>query len=39
MINNFDDLCLWIYVIIDDEWKGIQHYFKRLHIKALAFPI
>jgi hypothetical protein len=29
MISNFEDLCLWIYVIIDDEWKGIQHYFKR----------
>jgi hypothetical protein len=29
MISNFEDLCLWIYVIIDDEWKHIQEYFRR----------
>ena len=29
MINNFDDFCLWMYVIVDDIWQEIVPYFKR----------
>jgi hypothetical protein len=29
MIENFDDFCLWMYVIIDDLWRDIAPMFKR----------
>jgi hypothetical protein len=29
MINDFDDFCLWTYVIVDDIWQKIAPYFKR----------
>lgn len=29
MIEDFDDFCLYMYVIIDDIWKGIAPMFKR----------
>ena len=28
MINNFDDFCLYIYVIVDDIWTQIKQYYK-----------
>ena len=29
MINDFDDFCLWMYVIVDDIWRQIAPLFKR----------
>lgn len=29
MIENFDDFCLWMYVIVDDIWQEIKPMFKR----------
>ena len=29
MINDFDDFCTWMYVIIDDIWQQIAPLFKR----------
>jgi len=29
MIENFDDFCLWMYVIVDDIWQQIEPLFKR----------
>lgn len=29
MINDFDDFCTWMYVIVDDIWKQIEPLFKR----------
>jgi hypothetical protein len=29
MLDNFDDFCLWIYVIVDDIWQKISWMFKR----------
>jgi Transposase DDE domain len=29
MINNFDDFCLYVYVIVDDIWQDIAPLFKR----------
>lgn len=29
MIKNFDDFCLWVYVIVDDLWQEMQPLFKR----------
>lgn len=29
MIDNFDDICLWMYVIVDDLWQQISPLFKR----------
>lgn len=29
MITNFDDFCLWMYVIVDDTWQQIEPLFKR----------
>jgi hypothetical protein len=29
MIENFDDFCLWVYVIVDDLWQQISPMFKR----------
>ncbi len=29
MIDNFDDFCLWSYVIVDDIWREIAPLFKR----------
>jgi hypothetical protein len=29
MIENFDDFCLWVYVIVDDIWQEIAPLFKR----------
>jgi hypothetical protein len=29
MINDFDDFCTWVYVIVDDVWQQITPLFKR----------
>lgn len=29
MIDNFDDFCLWMYVMVDDFWQDIASQFKR----------
>lgn len=29
MIENFDDFCLWVYVIVDDIWQEIAPQFRR----------
>jgi hypothetical protein len=29
MIENFDDFCLWMYVLVDDLWREIAPLFKR----------
>lgn len=29
MINDFEDFCLWMYVVIDDIWLQIAPFFKR----------
>jgi Transposase DDE domain len=29
MIENFDDFCLWMYVLVDDLWQEIAPLFKR----------
>ncbi len=29
MIKNFDDFCLWMYVMVDDIWQEIEPLFKR----------
>ncbi len=29
MIDNFDDFCLWVYVIVGDMWQEIRPLFKR----------
>lgn len=29
MIENFDDFCLWMYVMVDDIWREIEPLFKR----------
>ena len=29
MIDNFDDFCLWMYVLVDDMWQQIEPLFKR----------
>jgi len=29
MINDFEDFCLWVFVIVDDIWKQIAPLFKR----------
>ncbi|NOZ05249.1 MAG: IS982 family transposase [Chloroflexi bacterium] len=29
MITDFDDFCTWMYVLVDDIWKQIDHLFKR----------
>ena len=29
MIDNFEDYCLWVYVIVDDMWQEIAPYFSR----------
>jgi hypothetical protein len=29
MINDFEDFCIWMYVIIDDLWKEVEPLFKR----------
>ena len=29
MIENFDDFCLWMYVVVDDMWQQIEPLFKR----------
>ena len=29
MINDFDDFCLWMYVIVDDIWQQMTPFFKR----------
>ena len=29
MIDDFDDFCLWMYVIVDDIWQQIAPMFKR----------
>ncbi len=29
MINDFDDFCLWMYVIVDDIWQQVAPLFKR----------
>lgn len=29
MIDNFDDFCLWMYVMVDDMWQQIAPFFQR----------
>lgn len=29
MINDFDDFCLWIYILVDDIWQQMAPLFKR----------
>ena len=29
MIHDFDDFCLWMYVVIDDTWRQIAWLFER----------
>lgn len=29
MIDDFDDFCLWMYVLVDEIWQGIAPLFKR----------
>ena len=29
MINDFDDFCLWMYILVDDIWQQIAPLFKR----------
>ena len=29
MINDFNDFCTWMYVVVDDIWLKIAPYFKR----------
>lgn len=29
MINDFDDFCTWMYIIVDDIWQQIEPLFKR----------
>ncbi len=29
MIHDFDDFCLWMYVITDDIWQQVAWLFKR----------
>jgi hypothetical protein len=29
MIDDFDDFCLWMYVVVDDLWRGLAPLFKR----------
>lgn len=29
MINDFDDFCTWVYVVVDDVWQQIAPLFKR----------
>ena len=36
MINDFDEFCMWMYVIVDDIWKPIAPFFKRPGPKPLC---
>ena len=29
MINDFDDFCTWMYMIVDDIWQPLEPLFKR----------
>ena len=29
MINDFNDFCTWMYVVVDDIWLKIAPFFKR----------
>jgi hypothetical protein len=29
MIHDFDDFCLWMYVVVDDMWQGLAGLFRR----------
>jgi hypothetical protein len=29
MITEFEDFCLWVYVVVDDVWKGVEPMFGR----------
>lgn len=29
MINDFEDFCTWVFVIVDDIWKEIEAIYKR----------
>jgi hypothetical protein len=29
MITDFDDFCIWVYVIVDDIWEEMAPLFKR----------
>jgi len=29
MINDIDDFCTWMYVVVDDIWLKIAPFFKR----------
>jgi hypothetical protein len=36
MIKNFEDFCLYVYVLVDDFWKGIEKQFKHPRQKPLC---
>lgn len=36
MIDNFDDFCLWMYVVVDDVWQQIEPMFKRPGPRSLC---
>ena len=36
MIDNFDDFCLWMYVMVDDFWREIAPLFKRPGPKPIS---
>jgi hypothetical protein len=36
MITDFDDFCMWVYVIADDIWKEMARLFKRPGPKAIC---
>ncbi len=29
MIEDFEDFCLWVYVVVDDIWEGLEPLFRR----------
>ena len=29
MVNDFDDFCTWMYVVVDDIWQQIAALFRR----------
>jgi hypothetical protein len=29
MITDFEDFCIWVFVVVDDVWKPIAPFFKR----------
>lgn len=36
MINDFEDFCTWMFVIVDDTWQQIDLYSKDLGLNPYA---